>query len=207
MDAGQDVGLASKVISTLLQRTGIEAERIVVPWRRALLLSQKASNSCVYPLQRSQEREAYFRWVSPILATSSGLYGLQGSQVELSHLSDAQDYRVGALAGSSTEQYLKSAGLIVDAGGSEAANYKKLSIGRFDLWATDDLSAAYLPNVSGGEALVPQLSFFTSMRALGCSASSSPEVVRALQRELEAMYQDGTMAALRDDFLNRLHGK
>lgn len=196
---GEVRGLATAIVDELLNSTGVSYQLKLLPPKRAIIYASQTPNTCVYPIERNQEREVQFNWISPILISRSGLYPLAGRPVEkkLEALVDAKQLRIGSHLGSATGEYLRSLGYEVDSASQGDANAYKLQFDRIDVWASDHLTAAYTAQTSGIKLGPSAFDFFTTLRAIGCHSSVSTQWIEKLSARLYAMYKDGSIEKLR----------
>src|SRR4051812_9894106 len=62
---GKLTGFATEKLKVVLARSGIEADFMHYPWKRAYVLATTQSDTCVYSTTRLPEREKLFKWVGP----------------------------------------------------------------------------------------------------------------------------------------------
>lgn len=184
-------GLVEIIFESLMQRTNIEYDIQIMPAKRAEIFAQTNQNTCVFPIEKSQEREVFFSWVSPIIVSKQGFFTDPNHSISLQVLEDAWAYRIGSYLGSGIGEYLQSFGYQVDFATQNEANILKLQINRIDLWASDILTAEHFSKISGIEISDSKLDFFTLLRAIGCHPSVSEETVSKMQHELQEMYKSG----------------
>ncbi len=190
--SGPKKGAAVDIASTLFERTGIPFEVKITPWKRAYVTVSNTASTCFFPVQRNQEREVFFRWVSPLYISQTAFYGLKGDDIKVRTLQDAKSLRIGSYNGSAAAEYLDSIGYDIKTVANDKQNIKKLNSKRIDLWAGDPLSVRYFSGLEGVE-LDEKLVYFTTLRALACSLQTPDDIVEKLQQELNAMYADGTI--------------
>ena len=188
---GKVVGVSVEIIEALFQEANIPYTMEMYPWARAF---EKVKNSfaCVFPIQRSQENEVLFNWVSPVLISQTGFYKTVGKPLKVRAIRDAIPYKIGTYRGSFVEEYLEAQGFAVESTAKDEVNIQKLKVGRLDLWAADTLSAAYLSQKKGIK-LEEVLVYFTSIRALACNSKVPLGVIERLQEALKTIYRDGVV--------------
>lgn len=186
-------GASIDIVSKLFTRVGFDYKIKVIPWKRAIVTALRNNNTCVFPMQRNQEREASYQWISPILITYTGLYTLRDSPHKLITLDDAKGLKIGTYNGSAVAEYLSSWGYDVKMTPKDAPNIKKLRSKRIDVWAADTLSAKYLAKKHEMTNIKEQLVYFSTLRALACNINVSDMKISKLQQELKLMYTDGTI--------------
>jgi len=194
-------GLAVLLIEQLMSRAGFTYTLDIYPPKRSLLVALATPGTCVFPIERSQEREVQYSWVSPILFSSHGLYQRANtSSAKLRSLSDAQNMTIGTYLGSGIGEYLRGLGFTVEETANNESNILKLAANRIDLWASDTLSAQYIADTKNIALDKPELVFFTSLRAMACHPLVSGEKIQLLNQTLKTMYQDGSVEKLRQRF-------
>lgn len=193
---GQIKGLVIEIVKTLFRRQKIPYEINLAPPKRALRIAQTQKNSCVFPIDRSQEREVDYQWVSPVLVSRHAFYSSSERQIPLTTIKDAKPYVVGSYLGSGIGEYLDSLGFKVDFARRNELNAQKLQMQRIDLWASDTISAQYLAEQKGYQLAEPELVFFSTIRAMGCNLAIDRSRIKSLQAELTKMYHDGTIDSI-----------
>lgn len=191
----QPNGMSVEIVSLLFDRAKLEYEIRVVPWKRAFSMLQNRSNSCAFPVQRNQEREVVFHWISPILITHTAFYTNKKSSLSIRTLEDARYLEIGSYAGSAIVDYLSNLKFIVRTTTKEENNIHKLTHNRIDIWAADTNTAKYYAkknNVQIKEHVV----FFTTLRALACNIGVSKPIIDKLRYTLKEMYEDGSVTAV-----------
>lgn len=193
----EHTGLAQLILQQLMDKAGLNYTLQFMPPKRAELFAQFTPNTCVFPIEKSQEREVFFSWVSPLLISHHGLYRLASQKpIILSTLEDARSYRIGSYLGSSIGEYLNSFDYLVDLATRNDANIHKLKANRIDLWASDKIIAKAISKEEGIELSDSQLDFFTTLRAIGCHHDVSKKIIQLMNKTLQQMYKSGQMKAL-----------
>ncbi|WP_070963295.1 substrate-binding periplasmic protein [Vibrio sonorensis] len=68
----QLTGIAVEMVQFVMKELELEQEIQVLPWSRAMKRIETQSNMVLFSVARTEEREAKFRWVGPLL--SDGVY-------------------------------------------------------------------------------------------------------------------------------------
>lgn len=195
---GQVVGRESEKVREMLARSGYAYTIDVLPWKRAYTMAQRDPYTCVYSTSRTPEREKLFKWVGPTDEAEWVLMGRSGRQYQVHTLDDARKLRIGTYHGDARDEFLRARGFDVDGAPDNAANPKKLMLGRIDLWAVgvrnNDLSA--LAQFGAPEQLVPVLTFHRVKVYLACNPSVPDAMVERMNAALDAMRKDGAFARL-----------
>ena len=99
VEDGRLQGPTIELIKQLFERAGVPYSIEVLPLKRALKEALNQPGTCVFPIERSQEREASLRWISPLVVSRYGLYAPEGHEVRLQTLEDARPYSIGSYLG------------------------------------------------------------------------------------------------------------
>lgn len=196
MEQGKPQGLLIDVVLELFRRAQIDFDFRFYPLKRGMLTVKKRPFHCVFPVDRNQEREAFYTWVSPIQISRYGLFSGPTLTVPLTTLNDAKALSIGSFLGTGIGDYLSELGFQVELTALGEHNLNKLVRQRIDLWASEMVSATRLMEKHKVDLGEPELVFFTSVRALACSDDLPTEYIDRLQLALTAMYRDGFMSEL-----------
>lgn len=196
----QPGGILIDVVAELMKRSGVEYTLNLAPPKRAIVIAQTTPKTCVFPIERSQEREVFFQWITPILISRHGLYSHPSRSVPLVTLSDARPYTLGSYLGSGVGEYLESFGFRVDFASRNDLNAGKLAKKRIDLWVSDTISAQYLAKKDRFQLKEPELVFLTTVRAMGCHLGVDKRLVETIQEVLFGMYRDKTISKIYEQF-------
>lgn len=196
----KSTGVSVEITALLFERAGLDYEIKIMPWKRAYATTLQAKNTCLFPVQRNQEREASFRWISPLLITQVGFYSLRNSSIQIRTLEDAKAYQIGTYSGSASTEYLLSLGFKIESAEKDEQNPLKLTHRRIDMWSTDTLSAFYLSKQRNIH-LAEQLVYLTTLRALACNVNTPEEALMKLDAALKSMYSDGSIDAITKHYL------
>ncbi|MGS0691628.1 substrate-binding periplasmic protein [Shewanella sp. 0m-8] len=196
IELGAQKGLLVELLAELFERAQLDYQLTFVPLKRALLTTLQHDNYCVTPVERSQEREAKYQWISPMLISRYGLFSSDSQKLSLANLSDAKSLTIGSYLGSGIAEYLLDLGYNVELASLRRQNIKKLQYNRIDLMASELMSAREDMRVMNVELGEPELVFYTSIQAMACNIGLTPRVKNHLDAALLAMYQDGFIDAL-----------
>jgi len=188
---GVPSGVVVTVIKELFRQANVAYTLRLMPPKRAILMTTETDNYCVFPIERSQEREANYQWVSPVLISRHGLYSHPDRPIELKTLEDARPHKLGSYLGSGMGEYLENLGFNVEYAGRNELNARKLLKNRIDLWVSDTESAKFLIKHERLSLSAPELIFFTTVRAMACNLAVDSGVVKKLQKTATKMYRNG----------------
>ena len=177
-------GPTIELIKQLLERAGVPYTIEVLPLKRGLKEAQNQPGTCVFPIERSQERETSLRWISPLVLSRYGLYAPAGQEVRLQTLEDARPYSIGSYLGSGLGEYLLVRGFNVVEVSSAKLGPNMLRHKRFDLWVSDTRSAQVASATEKTILGQPSLVFLTTLRAMGCHPETPTSSLELLHTAL-----------------------
>jgi len=197
-------GLAIDIVKELFKRADMTMSLKIMPLKRAIKTTReiKANNSCVFPIQRTQEREADFKWVGPIIISQSALFSLE-NHLEIAVLNDALQYNILVTRGSAEEEYWQRLSANTESSNNDKLNILKLSRHRAKLWASDVMTAFYYAKKNNIK-IKNNLMYMTSLKALACNIETPDSTISKLNTILEAMYHDGTIQVIFNNYIKEL---
>jgi polar amino acid transport system substrate-binding protein len=180
-------GPTIELVKQLFAQAGVPYSFEVLPLKRALKMANSQPGTCVFPIERSQERETALRWISPLVVSRYGFYSAPGHALNLQTLEDARPYSIASYLGSGVGEYLLSRGFNVVEVSSAKLGPNMLAHKRFDLWVSDTRTAQALNTSSGATLGQPALVFLSTLRAMGCHPDTSNTSLELLQSALLQM--------------------
>lgn len=198
------VGINVELVQTLCQRLELSCTVTLLPWRRAFEQAQQQPHSGVFSTSRTEEREALFQWVGPIASDWGYLFRLKGrTEVNPTNLQEAKGFRLAVARGDVYESYFRRHGFEYGTSMIDFATKTEpvplFLQGRIDLlvgspralrnWMLDHQVPADM-----AEPLFKLRNVGDNYLAL--NLQFPPDVVEQLQQTLDAMRQNGELAAL-----------
>jgi ABC-type amino acid transport substrate-binding protein len=107
---GFTTAIVRKIAGDLDTKTDIQ----LVPWSRALDLTQRNKNSLIYSIYRVPERENLFKWVGPIYQVDTMLWGIQQRDLPIKSIEDAKKFKITVQANSAYAIALENLGFSKD---------------------------------------------------------------------------------------------
>lgn len=182
-------GVTIDLVKQLFGQAGVPFTVEVFPLKRALKMATTQPGTCVFPIERSQERETALRWISPLVISRYGFYAAPGHVLSLPTLESARPYSIASYLGSGVGEYLLSRGFNVVEVSSAKLGPNMLAHKRFDLWVSDTRTAEALNRSAGPKLGKPNLVFLSTLRAMGCHPDTSNASIELLQNALLQMLQ------------------
>lgn len=198
---GVKQGFLIELVDALFIQANMTYQVYFYPLKRAMAMTEQNQNMCVLPVQRSQERESQFSWISPVMISRYGLFSSVHKKRPLQVLSDAKKLTIGSFLGSGISEYLKGFNYTIEYTSNNSLSFKQLDRGYIDLWAAELISAKSVMKNANLELGDPELIFYTSMGAMACHPSMPKAQQKALQLALKELYQNGFI-----DNLNAKYG-
>ena len=200
LENGQPKGLVIDIAAQLFKRTKTQYQLSFMPPKRSLQTASDSFNHCVLAIERSQERETQYQWVSPLVISRHALYRRKDSPIRLHSLAQAQDFHIGSFLGSGAGEYLESLGFSIDYVVENSLNELKLNVGRIDLWATDTISFNWRDRNTETNAVMER-EFLTVLRSMACHTQVPGDTIALLQAELLKMHKDGSVQAIYQNYV------
>ena len=144
------VGVSTEVVEAVMKESGLNYEMISYPWARTYKFAKGRPNSLIFSISRRASRETIFKWIDVIVPSKHSVFVLKSrTDIRIDNLVDLKKYRIGTTLGDARETYLLDHGFerseLQRIGGDDAnaTNYKKLKLGRIDLWPMSDAIGYY----------------------------------------------------------------
>lgn len=148
-ESGIARGISVDVLLEAAEAAGLPLERKDIrslPWARGYQLVQKGPGVMLFAMTRSAAREPLFKWVGPIIATHVVLLARKARKLKVSTAADLATYQIGAIRDDIGHLLVRDLG-IADEDLQLSANAvsiaSMLSKDRIDLWAYDEVTAAW----------------------------------------------------------------
>ncbi|WP_263263246.1 transporter substrate-binding domain-containing protein [Pseudomonas sp. RIT-PI-S] len=203
LENGRVAGPATAVVTATLNRAGLSDYRLMLyPWARAYDIALAEPNVLIYPIIRTQEREASFKWIGEFEEIQTVLYKLRRrTDLHLHELADAKAYDTGVVRDDVRHQYLRDSGftrLVMSATAMD--NFRKLLAGQVDVIPLSPRDARrfceqlHIPF----EELDPVMTLeqITAHAYLAFSLTTPDEVVRRATEAFDQLKQDGELQKL-----------
>jgi polar amino acid transport system substrate-binding protein len=209
---GRITGLSTDVVRAVLEEAGLRAPIQSMPWARAYDIALNAENVLIYSITRTPQREKLFKWVGTVAATNWYLYARANSSVSLSNIDDARKHQISTVSEDAGEQYLLNKGFVIgknlQSSGKYDVGYKKLKLGRVDLFISDELSAHYMVRQAGDDPAqvlvralaLPDLSQDGGI-GMAFSLKTPDALVERFRTALEKRKKNGTYERLQKKWL------
>ena len=201
-ETGKIVGVAVDITRSLMATTKTNYTLLMLPWKRAYRQAQTETNTCVFPINHTPDRENMFQWISPTQVGGWAIFQRPDDTIILNSIEDVSRYAlVGRIGSPATAEIEKIVGRKVLKTGADEDSIQLLYRGRTDLWVSgiyDAPAAALKMNMKP-----PKVAFHWKPATFGiaCSKKTDLELIKPLvaanQARLAAIEQARLLSNLR----------
>ena len=192
------VGVSTEVVEAVMNKAGLDYEMVSYPWARTYKLATERPNSLIFSISRRPKRETTFKWIGVIVPSRHSVFALKSrTDIKIENIGDLRKYTIGTTLGDARETYLLENGFKISdlqrVAGKTAnlQNYKKLKLGRIDLWPMSEAIAYYIVRKSGDDPdrQIRKVYLFEEMSKGGyyiaSSLQTSDDIVKTIRETLE----------------------
>ncbi len=144
----QTKGICVDIVRAVLHKINHPDNIKVLPWSRAYIYIQEYDNHALFSTVRTKVRENQFKWVGPLLTSSSAFFAKKGSGIIIKKPEDAKRVgSVGVIKDYADYFYFKSLGfqnLNVVVEYKSHLQLKKLINNRLNIFVTNEIAGKYL---------------------------------------------------------------
>lgn len=208
-DGAQISGFATDLLRMAAHDADLSLSIELQPWARAYRTVLDTSDTLIFSITRTAEREPLFHWVGPISPRQIKLYRLSARRdITIQAEADLMRYTHGAMFESAAAKKLASLGLQpghgLDLGATDEITLKKLLLSRTDTVAMLDWAMAWqLKQQNLNPRLVRPIWLLDggSQYWFALNRSTPLQKVKRLQAALNQISADGRMHTLRQKYL------
>ncbi|AZN35571.1 substrate-binding periplasmic protein [Iodobacter ciconiae] len=203
---GKVTGFSTELLDLIALDAKVTLKKEMLPWPRAYSRAQKESNTLIYSIARTPERESQFQWLGPISSRRIMLYKLATRKdILIKNLDDARAYRIGVVREAESTRNLIRLGFDkLDLATDDENNMRKFKHGRFDLLLALNWSAAFNAEKLGlKDEIVPaQLVTEQTNYWFGISLQTDPALVLKMNQALHKIRKDGRLEKLKQKYIS-----
>lgn len=177
-----------------------------IPWARAYKSVQEESDTMLFPMARTEQRENLFQWVGPIYRMQIGLIAKKSSHIAIEDINDLDAYNVGTVRDGAPEQLLLDAGANMDSlerVKSIDQNLRMLVMERVDMIAYNIPSTLYNLKQMGEDPSDYEAVFIIREVELhyALNKNTQDRVIQELQFALDALVESGRYGEIVQSYL------
>lgn len=194
----QVVGINTEIVTQVCILAALKCVIRLLPWSRALALTNKSNDAGIYSMSRNQERENSYHWVGPLVASENYLFRLKSrSDMQISDLASATKYSIAAPRNDIYEKILQERGFknLLQLS-SKFQSVKLFLAGKVDLLIASPLTlpyqlAEYDANINMLEQLMPLPVPELQGNYLALHPDIAQDYVDELQQALDTLKSSG----------------
>jgi polar amino acid transport system substrate-binding protein len=134
-------GLASRVVTEAFAEEGVTVEYGYFPWARSFMLAQTGEWDGALIWTKSAEREKDFYYSEPLFDSFQVFFHLKSKSFDWKEIQDLAGLNIGGAIGydygEAFTQAEKAGQIKVDRAATDEQNFKKLLLGRIDIFPSD----------------------------------------------------------------------
>ena len=201
---GEVGGASTEVVREIMKRNNEDVKIELMQFSDAYAIAQNTSNTVIYSIGRTPEREKLFKWIGPIGSWESAFYAKAGQNLAVSSLSDASKVgKICVVKDDAREKLLIKNGFTnLDSVASDSVCAKKLAAGDDDLWLGASTNYATVVKDAGLNKVDFRMAYIVQTNDLYIAFNKdTPDAeVAKWQASFDAMRQDGTFKKIQDDY-------
>lgn len=196
---GRVTGASVEILELMWQQLEMKqdvSQIKIVPWARGMKRIKHEPNIVLFGMGYSPERMEFLNWVGPYYSHSLYLIGKKGRDYKIETLSDAAQYRVGAVREDMGHVMLKKKTFpmsSVQLSNSQKSLLKKLESDRIDLICyMEGVAFSAMPAFGlDPDDYTRVLKVFTFKSGYGFSKGIPLEILNAFQKALDDLKKEG----------------
>ena len=163
----------------------------ILPWARALSLTENQPWTCVFTTGHDDERDKRFKWVEPLLADRMVMVRKAESGVNPANIEEAKRFTIGTQREDFSANFLKKHNFPkIDLAPDIETTEKKLLSGRIDLMMTSEKTFETMRDQ--GQPLESVLVLEGKLYGFACNLALPDELIAKMQTQLDALIADGS---------------
>lgn len=194
-ESGVVKGASVEQAELIMKALDTEYSLEILPWARALSLTENQPWTCLFTTGHDEERDKRFKWVEPLLTDHMVMVRKAGSGVNPANIEEAKRFTVGTQRDDFSANYLKKNNFPkIDLAADMEATEKKLLNGRIDLMMTSEKTFEAMRDQ--GQPLESALVLEGKLYGLACNLSLPDEIVAKMQAQLDTLIANGSQARI-----------
>lgn len=190
-------GVVADKVSLLMKRAGLAHQIEIMPWARAMQITETEAQSCIFPTTQVDERKAKYLWIGPLHKARRMIFGLASETNPPRSLDEIKGKVIGGYRGSAINDYLVQRGFKVEVANRPGDNPRKLLNQRFDYWAAGEETALQILKEQELSTQIKPLFVFDEIEQyLACNLQFDKKTLEILQQLSIQAQQDGSYARI-----------
>lgn len=184
-------GASVEQAELIMKALGIEYSLEILPWARALSLTENQPRTCLFTTGHDDARDKRFKWVEPLLIDHMVMVRKAGSGVNPANIEEAKRFTVGTQREDFSANFLtKNNFPKIDLAADMETTVKKLLSDRIDLMMTSKKTFETMHDQ--GKALESALVLEGKLYGFACNLDLPDDLIVKMQAQLDALIGNGT---------------
>lgn len=208
---GRPAGVDVEMLYRAAEKVGVEVNVISLPWERVLRSIKNGDADWAMPLFRTEEREMFSTFVSPVHYSTTVIFSRRGDRSNYGLLEGLAGKHIGYNRGYELPPEIKAAVrqrmIFVEEVDSTAQNIQKVMTGRIDLFIANVANAKFVLRdfpykeeiVPAGRPLSERLPAYLVVSRKSKAANVNA-LASSFRQALERMHNDGTYDEILEKF-------
>jgi polar amino acid transport system substrate-binding protein len=140
----KDRGFTTEIIKKSFANQGVKVKVDFMPWARVIKVVQSGEYDAAFPAYYSKDREKYFKFSKPFIASPIHLCTLSDSKIKYEKLEDLKPYKIGIVNGYVNSQEFDAVDFLnKKKSNSDKINLIKLVNKRIDMIVIDKFASEF----------------------------------------------------------------
>ncbi|OBZ93258.1 ABC transporter substrate-binding protein [Pararhizobium polonicum] len=184
-------GASVEQAELMMKALGIEYSLEILPWARALSITENQPWTCLFTTGHDDERDKRFKWVEPLLIDHMVMVRKAGSGVNPANIEEAKRFTIGTQREDFSANFLtKNNFPKIDLAADMETTVKKLLSDRIDLMMTSKKTFETMRDQ--GKALESALVLEGKLYGFACNLSLPDDLIVKMQAQLDRLIGNGT---------------
>lgn len=190
-ESGAVKGASVEQAELMMKALDTEYSLEILPWARALSLTENQPWTCLFTTGHDDERDKRFKWVEPLLADHMVMVRKAESGVNPANVEEAKRFTIGTQREDFSANFLKKHNFPkIDLAPDIETTEKKLLSGRIDLMMTSEKTFETMRDQ--GQPLESVLVLEGKLYGFACNLALPDELIAKMQTQLDALIADGS---------------
>ena len=176
------------ILRAIMSHAKVNYKLELLPFKRAYATTLRTPNSCLFAISQTSEREALFRWISPIYSTRWSFFQRPDSEIFLESIEDIKPYRIVAVSGYASANALSQTDhKDVLLASNLASAVRMLYHGRVDLLLGGKLEVQSVAQAAGFQQPIEGLVYRESTHSFGCNLETNDTLIQKIKQSNQAL--------------------
>ncbi|RQD60704.1 substrate-binding periplasmic protein [Desulfonatronovibrio magnus] len=205
MENNEARGILVEIVRTVFDRADINLELVYYPFNRAYQEAMQGSIAGIFNFYKTPQRLEHFDFSDPVILNPLYLFVRQESELSFNGaIEDLSGLNVGVMSGYTYGAEFDNCNLFnLDKANSHESNFKKLIMGRIDVYPCDWLVGHYVLQNHGLQHNVRALPVpLTVMEGhIGFAGGRHHDVLKRINPVIRTMHESGEIQAIIDIYI------